>query len=1035
VIPIIISIAVLFLCLGLDDVLIDLFVIYKKLKPKELLPKEKFHLNKVRQKKIAVLVPAWKESQIISKMLRGNIGKIDYENYHFFVGCYPNDLPTFRAVSEVAREASKVTAIVNSLPGPTSKGQLLNSMIHELLENHYPCFDIYLFHDAEDIIHPLSLKLVNSEANSADFIQIPVFSLPIGKWLSTGATYMDEFAEVHTRDLLVRQDLKVAIPSAGVGFALTRKGLFSLLDRTTGNLFDPTCLTEDYVLGIRSHQAGLKQSFPCVFEAGEGRRKDWIATYEYFPKQFVRSIRQKARWTQGISLQSATKLGWFGTFANCLFLFRDRKALLSNCLGAIGLFLIPLAMWGVQDLARFFPLFVLNSAFLLVRLWQRAGALKCVYPDSSRYEVFLRYPLAILINGLAGFMAIRNHSRSIMTKSPTAWVKTEHELPEGFGKVPVLQVKAALILALLGCAGCASPANAQESPCIQIFFDEPPRDEPNYFFGRIHTTFIQNLLGHFPRWHQKTLPIQKYQPGQLDQCEANIYLGSYFKSDIPASFISDYLSTKRSVLWAGYHIWKLSEEELARSLGMSFKGLSHLDPNPKNEKAPPHFFKYFHYKGEVFEKYGDFDSHDPKKFNSAFELVVLEPVAGGAPKSQVLAWAEHSGTHEKMPYVVVNENRWYMADSPFAFATEKDRYLIFTDLLFDLLGEAPRYGNIRPAFVRFEDIHPNIPLWQLDVYSKIFEQAGVPFAISLIPIFADPLMVQVDDRAERFVPISKQAQFREFLKRAETRGSSIIYHGVTHQYRNIKNPFNGMSGDDFEFWDGVNNKPIPEDSVPYVLNRLEDGWDLLGAVGITPCAWLTPHYQASPLDFVLFGQLFHWNIGRVTYFPHQKTATARLPEQMSFNSSGSSARATRLEMLKDVQVSFPKELKPSGQFFPYEIWGDVFGQRLLPENLGNIQPFLNEQVLKTQDITEMIESAKRNRVLRDHWASLFIHPVLIQPRWEEGLGDYPGDGRKVLQLLTEISQMGYQFIDLKEWVKQHPLFLRPEPKGEAYESP
>lgn len=109
-------------------------------------------------------------------MLRGNIAKIEYENYHFYVGCYPNDLPTFRAVSEVARETGKVTPILNPIPGPTSKGQLLNSVLQELLENHYPCFDIYLFHDAEDIIHPLSLRLINQESERADFIQIPVFS-------------------------------------------------------------------------------------------------------------------------------------------------------------------------------------------------------------------------------------------------------------------------------------------------------------------------------------------------------------------------------------------------------------------------------------------------------------------------------------------------------------------------------------------------------------------------------------------------------------------------------------------------------------------------------------------------------------------------------------------------------------------------------------------------------------------------------------------------------------------------------------------
>lgn len=580
---------------------------------------------------------------------------------------------------------------------------------------------------------------------------------------------------------------------------------------------------------------------------------------------------------------------------------------------------------------------------------------------------------------------------------------------------------------LICCFGFSflSCLRAQESPCIQMFYDEPPLGEPNRFFGRIHTLFIQNLMGHFPRWQQRIYPIASYKPGQLEMCDANLYLGTYFKSDIPESFIRDFTRTKKRVLWAGYNIWRLPPNDLAKIFGVEFKGLSQLDNESTDQGGRPHFFKYYHYKGEIFEKYGEFDARDPTRFNSAFEITLLKPLPEQVSEVQILSWAEHSGTHEKVPYVLANQNHWYVADSPFSFATEKDRYLIFTDLLFDLLGEVPRYTVPRPAFVRFEDIHPNLPLWQLDAYSRIFESSQVPFAISLIPIFADPLMVQVDDKTERFISLAQKKHFLDFLDRAKARGASIIYHGITHQYRNIKNPFNGMSGDDFEFWDGVNHKPIPEDSVSYVLNRIEDGWELLHSVGITPSAWLTPHYQASPLDFVIFGQLFSWNIGRVVYFPFQKNHNTRMADELSLDSSGSEKRSERYEFLKSLEVSYPIDLKASGQFFPYEIWGDVFGQRLVPENLGNIQPFLNEQVHKTQKIEDMIECAKRNRVLRDHWASLFVHPVLIQPPWEEGLGDFPGDGRKITALLETIQSLGYEFIDLKAWVRSHPRFTSP----------
>ncbi|MFM8268971.1 MAG: glycosyltransferase [Pseudomonadota bacterium] len=428
------SLGILYFILGLDDLWVVIVAYRNQLKPTALNPQEKRRIANLKQRKIAIVIPAWRESNIISQMLRGNLNKIVYDNYHIFVGCYPNDLPTYRAASKVARDTGRVTPILNVVPGPTSKGQLLNAILRELSEGHYPQFDLFLFHDAEDIIHPLSLQLINSEAARSDFIQIPVFSLPIKRSFSVGATYMDEFAEVHTRDLLVRIHLGVSIPSAGVGFALTRKALYALIENPSDELFDSSCLTEDYVLGIRAHQAGLKQSFPCVFEPVEGNHRNWIATFEYFPKRFTRSIKQKARWTEGISLQSAKKLGWFGNGLNWLFLFRDRKALLSNCLGLFGLMFLPLMAFFPVDEPWFLPVGVLNSFLLINRLWQRTVAFKRVYQNAGVFEVILRYPLGVLINGLAGFLALKSYSASRVFKEPTAWVKTEHELPEGFGQ-------------------------------------------------------------------------------------------------------------------------------------------------------------------------------------------------------------------------------------------------------------------------------------------------------------------------------------------------------------------------------------------------------------------------------------------------------------------------------------------------------------------------------------------------------------------------------------------------------------------------
>lgn len=1018
--------SVFYLILGIDDLIIDFMRWRKSVRPQELTDAMKKELFQIPEKKIAILIPAWKESEIISEMLMGNIQNIKFENYHFFVGVYPNDLPTFRAVCLAAKETSKVTPVVNFLPGPTSKGQILNYLLSFLNEQETGKFDAYLFHDAEDIIHPLSLKLINFELEFSDVVQLPVFSLPIEETFSVGALYMDEFAVVQTREMLVRESMKSGLPSSGVGFAISHRALKSM-EGADEAIFVSNCLTEDYLFGLRAAQGGLKQSFPCFYESGENQIKNWIATFEYFPRKLLPSVRQKARWIQGIVLQASESLGWFGGYVNEYFLFRDRKSLMAHTLGLLGLFCIPVGLVSLESFPQdswLRPLLGLNFGLLVNRLRVRIQASYLVYGKADLFASAYRFILGVLVNGLAAIYALRNHLSALLAQKPPQWQKTTHELPVGFGVLSRQSTKVALLLTLFASLSFAESRN----PCLQIFYDKPTEESSYRFFGRIHALFVENLMGHFPHWNQSVSPIQDYKKGLLERCEASIYLGTDFHQKLPQDFLIDFEKGDRPFLWAGYHLWQLDKRALGNSLGVEFAGLTALDFQSKDKKGRPHFFKWHHYKGEVFEKYGEFDRKDPTRFNAAFEISRLTIES---PRTEVIAWAEHSGTAEKLPYVIRKEKRWYVADSPFSFITEKDRYLIFTDLLFDLLNEKPRYQGKRPALVRFEDIHPNIPLWQLDAYLQIFKQSQIPFSLSLIPIFADPLLVQTDDRSERVVTIAQKKFFQNFLREAENWGGSIILHGITHQYRDIRNPFNGMSGDDFEFWDGVNQKPLPEDSVSYVLSRLETGWDLVRSSGFEPVAWLTPHYQASPLDFVLFGQLSHWNMGRVVYFPFEIKNFVRLPAPLALSVSGKEHREERLRILGNLEVTYPQELKPNGQFFPFEIWGDVFGQRLIPENLGNIQPFLNEQVHKTQRIEDMIECARRNRVLRDHWASFFIHPVLIQPTSEEGIADYPGEGDKLVSFFQTIEELGYEFIDLKKWIRKQPLLLKNErqPQG------
>jgi len=62
--------------------------------------------------------------------------------------------------------------------------------------------------------------------------------------------YLDEFAESHGKDVLVRGAIRAALPSAGVACAIDREVLGCIADDATGSPFDPASMTEDYELGM-----------------------------------------------------------------------------------------------------------------------------------------------------------------------------------------------------------------------------------------------------------------------------------------------------------------------------------------------------------------------------------------------------------------------------------------------------------------------------------------------------------------------------------------------------------------------------------------------------------------------------------------------------------------------------------------------------------------------------------------------------------------------------------------------------------------
>lgn len=438
------GLAMLFFVFGIDDLFIDILALIKRVKPKEINTKLFQKMTKISEKSIIVIVPCWQEAGIIKGMLEGNISRINYSNYRFLIGLYPNDSETCKEVIEVSKNfPDLVYPIVNHINGPTSKGQILNHVIKKSLEMEQEGIfkiDAYHMQDSEDLMHTQVLKLVNFELNDFDFIQIPVYSFPLKYRYLIAGIYIDEFSESHTKDLLVRNAMKAAVPSAGVGTCFKRNIVNYLLDKGR-DIYNPNSLTEDYELGLSSYLGGFKGKFSCCFVRSSDGKKDFIATREFFPKGFIRSVRQKTRWTIGIALQGVKNIGWQGSLVNRYFLFRDRKSIWVNLTVVISyVFLLFLLFFYLlkgrwphlqnalySDLFR--VLFIANIGLMINRIFQRFKSVSRVYGVSYVVPIVIRWPLSCLVNGFASINALYKSFISKFTKKKIAWAKTKHESP------------------------------------------------------------------------------------------------------------------------------------------------------------------------------------------------------------------------------------------------------------------------------------------------------------------------------------------------------------------------------------------------------------------------------------------------------------------------------------------------------------------------------------------------------------------------------------------------------------------------------
>jgi adsorption protein B len=434
-----IATSIAILCFLIDDLLIDLLALKKSLRQSQ-----KKHLPEDTndESPLAILVAAWKEEQVLEKMVLGNLTRFLDKNVHFFLGVYPNDKATLEVAKKLAAAIPNVHLVVNPLPGPTCKGQMLNEAFKALFKTEAALqihFKGVALHDAEDVIDEEMPQVYRLGLLSADLVQTPVFSFRT-KWNQfVAGTYVDEFAEVHGKELFVREHLGAGVPSAGVGTCLSRKLVLDLMFRNKGEIFKSDSLAEDYHLAMTVTTQGYKTSFQSFQKTTDDGKTSVIATREYFPREFWASIRQKTRWSIGIALQSSELLGWFGRFWQKYFLWRDRRSILNGFL-TLNLLLAMVLIWiyhfpDSMNKHIFQTLLLMNSIGTILRILSRMYYVQRHYGLLQALLVIPRWPFALSINTLSGFRALYEFALHKWRSQPLTWKKTDHWVPPEFDQV------------------------------------------------------------------------------------------------------------------------------------------------------------------------------------------------------------------------------------------------------------------------------------------------------------------------------------------------------------------------------------------------------------------------------------------------------------------------------------------------------------------------------------------------------------------------------------------------------------------------
>lgn len=382
----------------------------------------------------AVFIAAWDEAEVLAMTLTQVSHAWPQADLRLFVGIYRNDAATLAAATSGAANDPRVRIVVLDRDGPTTKADCLNGLYRALERDetrHGEGFRTVILQDAEDMVHPAAIGVIDRAIGKAAMVQLPVRpAIAPGPRFVSGH-YADEFAESHAKMLVVRDAMGLDLPSAGVGCAVERGMLGLLVPQGADGPFAADSLTEDYEIGFRIRRMGGRSRFLRLRDA-DGRL---IATTSYFPDMIGPAARQKARWIHGIAFQGWDRLGWTGSCANRWMMLRDRRGPMAALVLAAAYLLLTiealLLATGTPhaDYSAMAPWLRLFAMFLMVSvLWRAAWRAAFVAREYGWREAglaVLRIPVANVIGIMAGWRALAAYCGNLRGAT-LRWDKTAH---------------------------------------------------------------------------------------------------------------------------------------------------------------------------------------------------------------------------------------------------------------------------------------------------------------------------------------------------------------------------------------------------------------------------------------------------------------------------------------------------------------------------------------------------------------------------------------------------------------------------------